>query len=89
MDYWLRDQEGERNNYCFSKIQLAGQEYVPLNLFPPKYTEKKNIQSIQSNFRPPCPSGTKKLFVTKNTTSENVGKLLTDKAWMEQSPVKW
>ena len=27
MDYWLRDHEGERNNYCFSKIQLVGQKY--------------------------------------------------------------
>jgi len=27
MGYWLRGYEGERNNYCFSKIQLAGQKY--------------------------------------------------------------
>ena len=26
MGYWLRDQEGERNN-CFSKIQPVGQKY--------------------------------------------------------------
>ena len=26
MGYWLRGQEGERNN-CFSKIQLVGQKY--------------------------------------------------------------
>ena len=26
MGYWLRGHEGERNN-CFSKIQLAGQNY--------------------------------------------------------------
>ena len=24
MSYWLRGYEGERNNYCFSKIQLVG-----------------------------------------------------------------
>ena len=24
MGYWLRGHEGERNNYCFSKIQLVG-----------------------------------------------------------------
>ena len=27
MGYWLRGHEGERNNYCFSKIQLVGQKY--------------------------------------------------------------
>ena len=26
MGYWLRGHEGERNNYCFSKIQLVGQK---------------------------------------------------------------
>ena len=26
MGYWLRGREGKRN-YCFSKIQLAGQKY--------------------------------------------------------------
>ena len=26
MGYWLRGQEGEKNN-CFSKIQLVGQKY--------------------------------------------------------------
>ena len=25
--YWLRGHEGERNNNCFSKIQLVGQKY--------------------------------------------------------------
>ena len=25
--YWLRGHKGERNNYCFSKIQLVGQKY--------------------------------------------------------------
>ena len=28
MGYWLRGHEGERNNYCFRKIQLAGQKYL-------------------------------------------------------------
>ena len=28
MGYRLRGHEGERNNYCFSKIQLAGQKYL-------------------------------------------------------------
>ena len=27
MGYWLRGHEGERNNNCFSKIQLVGQKY--------------------------------------------------------------
>ena len=27
MGYWLRGHEGERDNYCFSKIQLVGQKY--------------------------------------------------------------
>ena len=27
MGYWLRGYECERNNYCFSKIQLVGQKY--------------------------------------------------------------
>ena len=27
MGYWLRGHEGERNNYCFSKIQQVGQKY--------------------------------------------------------------
>ena len=27
MGYWLRGHEGERNNYCFSKLQLVGQKY--------------------------------------------------------------
>ena len=27
MGYWLRGQEGERNNNCFSKIQVVGQKY--------------------------------------------------------------
>ena len=26
MGNWLRGHEGERNNYCFSKIQLVGQK---------------------------------------------------------------
>ena len=25
--YWLRGHEGERNNFCFSEIQLVGQKY--------------------------------------------------------------
>ena len=25
--HWLRGHKGERNNYCFSKIQLVGQKY--------------------------------------------------------------
>ena len=33
MGYWLRGYEGERNNNCFSKLQLVGQ----------KYWEKKNF----------------------------------------------
>ena len=32
MDYWLRGHEGERNK-CFSKIQLAGQQYREKNNF--------------------------------------------------------
>ena len=28
MGYWLRAHEGERNNYCFSKIQLLGQKNI-------------------------------------------------------------
>ena len=28
MGYWLRGYEGERNNYCFSKIQLVGQKNI-------------------------------------------------------------
>ena len=27
MGYRVRGHEGERNKYCFSKIQLAGQKY--------------------------------------------------------------
>ena len=27
MGYWLRGHKGERNNYCFSKIQLVSQKY--------------------------------------------------------------
>ena len=27
MGYWLGDHEGERNNNCFSKNQLVGQQY--------------------------------------------------------------
>ena len=27
MGYWLRGYKGERNNYCFSKIQLVGPKY--------------------------------------------------------------
>ena len=27
MSYWLRGHEGERNNNCFSEIQLVGQKY--------------------------------------------------------------
>ena len=27
LGYWLRGYKGERNNYCFSKIQLVGQKY--------------------------------------------------------------
>ena len=30
---WLRGHEGERNNYCFSKIQLVGQKNIEKNLF--------------------------------------------------------
>ena len=26
MGYWLRGHEGERNNYCFGKIQPVGQK---------------------------------------------------------------
>ena len=29
---WLRGHEGERNNYCFSKIQLVGQKNIEKNL---------------------------------------------------------
>ena len=28
MGYWLMGYEGERNNYCFSKIQLVGQKNI-------------------------------------------------------------
>ena len=28
MGYWPRGHEGERNNYCFSKIQLVGQKNI-------------------------------------------------------------
>ena len=31
--YWLRDHEGERNNYCFSKIQLVNQKISRQNNF--------------------------------------------------------
>ena len=71
--------------YCFkAQDQPCIQAESHYNMYPFIYfllntVKKKNIQSIQSNFRPPCPSGTKKLFVTNNTTSENVGKLFTDK----------
>ena len=34
MGYWLRGHEGDRNNYCFSKIQLVG----------------KKLRSRQNNF---------------------------------------
>ena len=27
MSYWLRGHEGERNKYCFSKIQVVGKKY--------------------------------------------------------------
>ena len=33
MGYWLRGYEGERNNYCFSKIQLVGQKISRLDIF--------------------------------------------------------
>ena len=32
MGYWLRGNEGERNN-CFSKIQLVGQKYQEWKTF--------------------------------------------------------
>ena len=41
MGYWLRGQEGERNN-CFSEIQLAGQ----------KYQEWKNFSCVKLDFNP-------------------------------------
>ena len=45
MGYWLRGHEGERNNYCFSKIQQVGQKnintkhlsIVKARLLPPKH----------------------------------------------------
>ena len=42
MGYWLRRHEGERNNNCFSKIQLFGKnrpfdELAPLNMFLHKW----------------------------------------------------
>ena len=27
MGYWLKGHEGERNKYCFSKIQVVGKKY--------------------------------------------------------------
>ena len=36
MGYWLRGYEGERNNNCFSKIQLVGQKYQDETTFPSK-----------------------------------------------------
>ena len=27
MGYWLQVHEGERNKYCFSKIQVVGKKY--------------------------------------------------------------
>ena len=33
MGYWLRGHEGERNNYCFSKIRLVGQKISRQNIF--------------------------------------------------------
>ena len=33
MGYWLRGREGERNNNCFSKIQLVGKKLSRQNSF--------------------------------------------------------
>ena len=39
MGYWLGGHEGERNNNCFSKIQLVGQ----------KNTETKHLLLLKAN----------------------------------------
>ena len=48
MGYWLRGHEGERNNYCFSKIQLVGQRYQDKTTLASK---TRNSAAIVLGFR--------------------------------------
>ena len=45
--YWLRGQEGERNN-CFSEIQLVGQKYRDKTTLPSKTLFSRHCFGFQS-----------------------------------------
>ena len=48
MEDWLRGHEGERNNYCFSKIQLVGQKYQDKTTLDSKTQFSRHCFGFQS-----------------------------------------